>query len=122
MHKNAMLMKTLPFALLYVVGSVAGLLLIKAAGNTGLSLFGLRLNWKVLFGLLVYFLGFCNYLFLVQHYNLSFVFPMVIGLNYVVVVAVSALFLGEAINLTQWMGIVAILGGIVLMNLKQGGT
>ena len=117
-----MLIKTLPFALLYVLCSVAGLVIIKAAGNNGLAVLGLRINFRLLVGLLVYFIGFCSYIFLVQNYNLSFVFPLVIGLNYVAVVVVSALFLRESINLPQWIGILTILVGIVLMNLKQGGT
>lgn len=115
-------MKLIPFAIFYVCCSVAGLMLIKTAGSSGLMLAGIRVNWKILLGLAIYFFGFCTYLFLIQNYKLSYVFPFVIGLNYVFVVLAAAILLKEQVSPLQWAGIAAILAGIVLMNMKPGGN
>lgn len=114
-------LKLIPYAIFYVCCSVAGLMLIKTAGATGLLLAGIRLNWKILLGLAIYLAGFCTYLFLIQNNNLSYVFPLVIGLNYVAVVLAAATVLKEPIGSYQWIGIAAVFAGILLMNLKPGG-
>jgi drug/metabolite transporter (DMT)-like permease len=121
MVRKKPMLKLIPYTLLYVVCSVAGLMLIKTAGTGGLSLAGLVLNWKTLAGLLIYLVGFCCYLFLIQNNKLSVVFPLVIGLNYVAVVLSAAFFLRESITLYQWAGISAIFLGILLMNLRPAG-
>lgn len=115
-------LKLIPYAIIYAVCSVAGLMLIKTAGSAGFVLAGIRLNWKTLLGLLIYFGGFLLYLYLVQKYPLSYVFPIVIGLNYVSVVLAAALILGEGIRIWQWLGIAAVFAGILLMNVKPGGN
>jgi drug/metabolite transporter (DMT)-like permease len=113
--------KLIPYTIFYVLCSVTGLMLIKTAGSSGLMLAGIRLNWKILLGLAIYLAGFCTYLFLIQNYKLSYVFPLVIGLNYVAVVLAAALVLKESVNTYQWLGIAAVFAGILLMNLKPGG-
>jgi drug/metabolite transporter (DMT)-like permease len=115
------LAKLIPFAIFYACCSVIGLLLIKTGGSDGVLLAGIRLNWKIFLGLAIYFAGFCTYLFLVQRYDLSYVFPLVIGMNYVAVVLAAAFVLREQVAPTQWLGIVAVFAGILLMNLKPGG-
>lgn len=110
------------YAILYAACAVAGLLLIKTAGAGGFVLAGIRLNWKTAVGLVIYFAGFLLYLYLVQKYPLSYVFPIVIGLNYVTVVLAAALVLGEGIRYWQWLGIAAVFAGILLMNIKPGGN
>lgn len=114
--------KLIPYALFYACCSVTGLMLIKTAGTTGLVVAGIRLNWKILLGLAIYLAGFCTYLFLVQKYNLSYVFPVVIGLNYVAVALAAALVLHEEIHINQWLGMAAVFAGILLMNIKPGGN
>ncbi len=118
MVRKALVVKLLPYTLIYVVCSVAGLMLIKTAGTTGLTLMGLHINWKTVAGLLIYFVGFCFYFTLLQQNNVSMVFPFVVGLNYVAVILSAALLLREAISPVQWAGITAVLLGIVLMNWK----
>ena len=115
-------LKLIPYTVFYVCCSVAGLMLIKTAGTSGLVLVGIRLNWKTLLGLAIYLVGFCTYLFLVQNNKLSYIFPLVIGLNYVAVVLAAALVLGEGIHIFQWLGIGAVFAGIILMNIKPGGN
>jgi drug/metabolite transporter (DMT)-like permease len=115
-------LKLIPYAVFYAICSVAGLMLIKTAGSSGIVLAGIRLNWKTILGLVIYFGGFLVYLFLVQKYQLSYVFPMVIGVNYVAVILAAALFLGEGIRIWQWFGIAAVFIGILLMNIKPGGN
>lgn len=114
-------MKLIPYAIFYAICSVAGLMLIKTAGASGLAIAGLKLNGRVLLGLIVYFVGFCTYFFLIQNYNLSYVFPLVIGLNYVAVVVAAIFLLKEPVNTYQLLGIAAVFVGILLMNLKPGG-
>lgn len=115
--------KLIPFAVIYACCSVAGMMLIKTAGNTGVVLAGFHLNWKVLLGLAVYFSGFCVYFYFFQKNDVSYVFPLFVGMNYMAVVFSAAFVLKEAerINVYQWFGIAAVLAGILLMNIKPGG-
>jgi drug/metabolite transporter (DMT)-like permease len=121
MVTKAIMLKLIPYTIFYICCSVIGLILIKTAGQNGLILAGLRLNIKTLFGLLIYLMGFCSYFYLIQNYQLSYVFPFVIGLNYVAVVLSAAWILRETVSVTQWAGIMAIFIGILLMNLKPMG-
>jgi drug/metabolite transporter (DMT)-like permease len=116
-------LKLIPFAIFYAAFSVAGMMLIKTAGDSGIAVAGFRLNWKVAAGLLIYFTGFCVYFYFFQKYDVSYVFPLFVGLNYVAVVLSSAFMLHEStrISATQWIGIAAVLAGILLMNIKPGG-
>lgn len=115
--------KLIPFAFVYAALSVTGLMLIKTAGDTGMSLAGFRLSWKVAAGLLVYLAGFCVYFYFFQKYDVSYVFPLFIGINYVAVVLSAAFLLKESarIGVAQWLGIAAVLAGILLLNIKPGG-
>jgi drug/metabolite transporter (DMT)-like permease len=122
MAKKLDYVKLIPYAIFYAICSVAGLMLIKTAGQQGIVLAGLRLNLKTFAGLAVYLAGFCIYLYLVQNYKLSYVFPLVIGLNYVAVVIAAVLILKESVNFYQLIGIAAVFAGILLMNLKPGGN
>ena len=117
------LVKMIPFAVIYACCSVAGLMLIKTAGTDGILFIGFRLNLKVILGLIIYFVGFCTYFIFLQNNDVSYVFPLFVGLNYVAVVLAAAFLLkeGERINAYQWIGIAAVLAGILLMNIKSGG-
>lgn len=121
MVQKSLLAKLIPNTIVYIVCSVAGLMLIKTAGREGLTLLGLHLNGRTIVGLLIYVVGFCFYFFLLQNNNVSIVFPLVVGLNYVAVILSAALLLRESITPMQWAGIVAVLLGIVLMNGKPAG-
>lgn len=121
MVQKSLLAKLIPNTLIYIVCSVAGLMLIKTAGRGGFSLLGLHLNGRTVAGLLIYAVGFCFYFFLLQNNNVSIVFPLVVGLNYVAVILSAALLLRESITTMQWAGIIAVLLGIVLMNGKPAG-
>ena len=121
MVTKAAMMRLIPYTLFYICCSVIGLMLIKTAGQSGPSFLGIKFNLRIILGLLIYLTGFCCYLFLIQNYKLSYIFPLVIGLNYVAVVLAAIFVLKESIGLYQWAGITAVFIGIVLMNLKPVG-
>lgn len=90
----------------YAVTSVSGLLTIKHAFNN-MSLDGTGWTFTVFFspslaiGIMLYGVSFLIWLRILSSYNLSVVFPIVIGLSIVGNAIGSVLFLGESLSPVQ---------------------
>lgn len=69
----------------------------------------------VVFGLFLYALSAGIWLVVLSRVELSFAYPMV-GLSYVLVVLLSAVFLGEHVSAVRWLGALVILAGVVLIS------
>ncbi len=70
------------------------------------------LNFYLLGGLLTYCLSTVFYIAVLGKFNLSIVYPVVIGLTVVATSLAGALFLREKIAIEQWLGIGLMLSGI----------
>jgi drug/metabolite transporter (DMT)-like permease len=107
---------------------VCGHLLIKAGLNAaGLHPAGssasarilhLVLQPHVIEGLLIYLLGTACWMTAVAQKEISFLYPLT-SINYVMVVATSALFFHEAVSVRRAAGVAVIVLGMVLMNRKS---
>ena len=107
----------------YLFCSVGGLTLVKiGAEHNGLNLnpdfFNLSLSYTTLIGLVLYVVSFLMWMVIVQRFNLSYIQPITTGLSYVLIIAASVLILKESIGSSQWVGMIFILIGVVLMNIK----
>lgn len=108
---------------------VCGHLLIKAGLNaailhpTGASasakILHLTLQPQVIEGLLIYLLGTVCWMTAVAQKEISFLYPLT-SVNYVMVVATSALFFHEAVSVRRAAGVAVIVIGMILMNRKSG--
>jgi drug/metabolite transporter (DMT)-like permease len=107
---------------------VCGHLLIKAGLNTaslhpaGTSfsarILHLVLQPQVIEGLLIYLLGTVCWMTAVAQKEISFLYPLT-SINYVMVVATSALFFREAVSARRAVGVAVIVLGMILMNRKS---
>lgn len=107
----------------YLFCTVGGLTLVKiGANNNALALnnsfFDLSLSYTTMIGLVLYVGSFVMWIVIVQKYNLSYIQPMAMGLSNILIIVVSIFILGEKIGTFQWLGIICILGGVVLMNIN----
>ena len=69
----------------------------------------------MLLGLVLYGLGFLAWLFLLSRAALSLVYPVVVSLNILAVLAISAFLFKESITILQLFGVLVVLVGIFLV-------
>ena len=111
--------------LIYVCLSAAGLTLIKIGTGKELALYiqhgvlSFKINWAVILGLTLYIASFITSMIVMKTMNLSIFYPTSAGLAYIFVCVISYLLLHEKISSTQLAGMVIILIGIIIMNLKR---
>lgn len=71
-------------------------------------------NVFVIIGLFSYFFGSILYVIALKKGELSVLAPL-LALNYVWVVLLSIIFLGESINILRWMGIFLVIVGVMVI-------
>jgi drug/metabolite transporter (DMT)-like permease len=113
-------MKTALILILYAVSSSFGLALIKASMNNIRSGQLLLLLSSVLFwaGGFLYILGFVIWFMLLKQNSLSTIFPVAAGSLVISTAMLGHLMLHEVVTYKGVAGIVLIVSGIVLLNLK----
>lgn len=116
--------KDMTLIILYVLISASGLILLKMGANHEFMVniskegLGISVNWQILLGMLFYVCSFLVSLMAMKKINLSIFYPISSGLGYVVICLTSYLVLKETISLKQLVGMVIILIGVVVINLK----
>jgi multidrug transporter EmrE-like cation transporter len=76
-----------------------------------LALTALTSPW-VLLGIALYLLALLGYTYAYAHFNLSFVYPITVGLGFIAVLSLSSIFLREKIGVSQILGCIVILIGV----------
>lgn len=97
----------------YWIGSMGSLSV--SAGGAGRLVLEILKSPLMLLGLLLYGLGFLAWLFLLSRATLSLVYPVVVSLNIIAVLAISAFFFKETITTPQLFGVLVVLAGIFLI-------
>lgn len=111
--------------LLYVMFSVSGLLMLKMGAVKGLELqllggkIQLTINTFLLIGICFYIIAFMMSLIAMKSMDLSVFYPISAGLVYVFICFFSYVLLNEKITISQIIGTVFILLGVLLMNLNK---
>lgn len=110
--------------ILYFIFNSSGLILMKLGSekinlNLSKTNFNLVLSWKFLFGFLCYVCSFLLFSYLITKMKLSYIYPVSAAVCYVLVIVFSYIFLKEQITLIQFIGIILILGGVVLLNITK---
>ena len=97
---------------LVIIGNAAGNVLLKLGANPNASrpLFG-GFGWQTLAGIACFGLGVFAYAWALKHIELH-VAQIVVSLQYITVIMLAALLLGEQISLAQWCGMTLIGVGI----------
>jgi len=78
------------------------------------NLMALLLNWQLILGFLLYGVGGIIMIISFKYGELSVLYP-VLSMSYIWIAILSLYFLNEIISVTNWLGIVVIIGGISLM-------
>jgi len=97
---------------LVIVGNAAGNVLLKlgANPNAGRQLFGL-FAWQTVAGVACFGFGILAYAWALKYMDLH-IAQIVVSLQYITVIALAVLLLGEQISLMQWCGIALIAAGL----------
>lgn len=66
-------------------------------------------------GLISYGISFVLYLYLVSIYEVSRIYPVIIGIAFILIFVFSVLFLDETINLKKILGILFISAGVIIL-------
>lgn len=75
-------------------------------------------NTKLLGGIFLFGLSFLTWIYILFKANLSYAFPFAVGLGYAAVLSLSLLVLKESATAIQFIGMILVGGGIVLMSLN----
>ena len=71
-------------------------------------------NWKIILGVLMYFIPVLIWIFLLKKVELSFLQPL-FSMVYVVTPVLASIFLHENVTTARWSGIGAIIIGVVIV-------
>ena len=111
--------------LIYVLLSSFGLVLLKIGTNKSLGFsihngnFILNFNYIIIIGMGMYVFSFIMSLIAMRGINLNVFYPISAGLVYILIGLLSFFLLHEKISLRQIIGMVIILAGVVIMNVKE---
>lgn len=109
---------------IYVVLNACGQLLIKMGTleMKQITSFQDLLNFKLISGIGLFGLSFLTWIYIVSRNNLSYAFPFAVGLGYIGVILLSMLVLKETATLWQYVGMVLIWVGIIIMLLSKANA
>lgn len=100
-----------------LIGSFGAVLLKFGAGRLHRQLSTLLLNWRLAAGVALYLLSFVFYFLAVRQGELSVLYPMV-ALGYIWTMFWSRLFFGEPLTRRKAGGVLLILAGVAMLNLR----
>ncbi len=81
--------------------------------NAGLQII---FNWKIIFGMLMYFIPVLIWIYLLKKIDLSYLQPL-FSLMYVVTPILSIFFLNENVPALRWVGISIVALGVLVISL-----
>ncbi len=110
--------------LLYLLFSVGGLVLIKI-GTDGTkfliskSFLEMTLNWKLILGFCSYIVSFILYTVVISKFNLSYIYPILTAVMFILIMFSSAILLKETISTSQIVGAIIIVVGVLITIFKK---
>lgn len=104
----------------YLIFSTAGLMLLKSSVVGGdfssiRSYFQLLANYKFVVGFFLYAFSFIVWIFLLSKKDLSFIYPIVVGLSYVLIMVMAIIILKENFTMNKALGALLIGAGIIII-------
>ena len=109
--------------ILYLIFSVSGILLMKAGniiflGEGAFSEYSININVLSIAGMVSYVVSFLLWVVIIPRFDLSYIVPIAIGVGQVFILLASLFIFKETVSTIQFIGIAAILVGIILLNIK----
>jgi multidrug transporter EmrE-like cation transporter len=105
----------IPYLVVYVVLSTAGLLLLRSRLGSGESLGSLATDPRFLLGAACYAASFLTWLATLRHFEVTKAFPIFLGTSYAAVTVGAVFILGESLSTSRVVGIVLVGVGIVFI-------
>ena len=110
---------------IYVILTVSGLVFFKLGSTKDFTLgigngsFSMSINFIAILGVICYICSFLLYMFLVSKFDLSYIVPVTQGIVYVLIFLSSIGVFKEKISTTGIVGMLMVIIGIVLLNIKK---
>lgn len=109
----------------YVLATSAALIVLKLGAKNGAP--AQFINGKLHFnltpytiaGIALYGISFILYVYLISKYSLGYIIPLTTALVYILIFAASFFIFNEAFTLIKISGIILIIAGLTLLNLKK---
>lgn len=117
--------KELLIIMIYAICSALGLFLLKTSVSNGTAIrikqgiLSMDLNLMFFIGLMFYIMSFLLSLVAMSKMQLSFFYPLAIGLTYLAITALSATVLKETMMIKEWIGSIIILVGVLLITWRK---
>lgn len=108
--------------MLYVVCTVAGLILYKYGSSKGFEAIfangniSLKMNVISIIGLALYLISFLLYILILPKYDITVILPIVSTATGILIFTSSIVFLGETSNMIKWIGFIIMTIGVVIVN------
>jgi small multidrug resistance pump len=110
---------SLALILITVVFNTIAQVLLKQGASQGPDVLSIFLNINTIGGLFLYGLSALLYIIVLSKLNLSFAYPLAIGLTLLATTFSGAIIFRETVNPIQWTGIGLILSGIFAIALEK---
>lgn len=110
---------------IYVICSALGMILIKSGGQAvGLNIdkigLGIKCSWVFILGVSLYLLSFILWTIILQKFSLTYISPISYGILFVVTAILSYFMLNETMNVTQVIGVIMIIVGVIVASMGKG--
>ena len=110
--------------IVYIALSAFGLLFIRIGSedlmvNINSGIINLRINMKMLFGMISYICSFFLFVYILPKFNFTYLYPLAVGILYVIMITAGVVVLKERITVWQSVGMILILMGVIAMNMKK---
>lgn len=108
-----------------IMGSLGGVFLktgaveINYANGAGHSILQILFNWRIITGVILYFIPFGIWIVLLKKLDITFLQP-ILSLTYVVTPFLGIIFLRENVSILRWIGIIIILLGVAIVSQTKG--
>lgn len=81
------------------------------------EIFSIIFNRYIFFGMFFYAVGWLLWLIVLSRAEVSYAYPF-LSISYAIIAVVSWIFLGETMTLIKALGIILIMVGVILLNIK----
>jgi multidrug transporter EmrE-like cation transporter len=111
------------YVILYLFFSICGITLVKSGGTNptmmlNIAKIQLEFSWLSVLGILCYGVSFLIFMYILPKYDLSYITPLTTGLTQILLLAVAFIVFRENITATRVIGILTIVAGIYILNIK----
>lgn len=110
---------------LYILATSAALVALKWGAKSGAPVHSVEgkihfnLNTYVVSGVILYGISFVLYTYLIAKYDLGYIVPLTTALVYIIIFTASYFIFHEVFTAVKVAGIVLIVAGLILLNLKK---